>query len=333
MKSNSAICAILISLFGMPNLTLAQALDVKPAPVQSGSKSAPPDATQPANANGVPSTPAASHAVNAAIAQPASGAVTQNDVGVADSTQPASTPKADHVSSGSGGTGVQAAAMAPRGIAVSARPAEPISSPRPLKLRYPLSVQLDVMPVWQMSNGYDLFSTNDIATRIGLSAGYDVLDAAPKTPLGVEIGWSTESHGAGVLFRGFNTAFSAHNFHGGLKLRHQVLPFLAPHVSLLAGAARMETSFEVTSVDGVRAFETVKWTPFAMLGVGLAALAPVDNRVAFGASVEAGYSISGSMPLRFDPREANGALPGAHASMGDYGRSGPYLRFGFFVRY
>lgn len=189
------------------------------------------------------------------------------------------------------------------------------------------------MPVWQTSQGYDLFSTNDIATRVGLSAGYDVVDVARNTPVGLELGWSTESHGTHAFFPGLNTAFSAHSFHGGLKLRHQLLPFLAPYVNVLAGATRMKTTFEVASANRTQDFETVKWAPFAMLGAGLAAMLPVDNRVAFGTSAEVGYVVSGSMPLRFDPTDTSGALPGARASMGVLERSGPYLRFGFFVRY
>lgn len=390
MKANSALGVLLISLFGAPSVTLAQAPDVKangatdgkqsnrPKPVAkrdtttgkaasgsgaaetppngaatpephrgslaADSKSTPTPAATPSPGN-VPATPAASGAAvpptsnTAAIVTPLAGssATTQGAVsGVPESAQSASMPNVTESSAPAStgpSTSAQAAVAGPHAIAMSAAAAQTGSSRRPPKLRYPLSLQLDVVPVWQLSNGYDAFSTNDIATRVGLSAGYDVLDIAPHTPVGLELGWSTESHETKGLFQGLDTAFSAHNLHGGLKLRHQLFKFLAPYANVLAGAARMRTTFEVTSSDRMRAFETVKWTPFVMLGAGLAAMLPIDNRIALGVSAEAGYLVSGSMPLRLDPKDASGALPGANASMGALERSGPYLRFGCFVRY
>lgn len=211
--------------------------------------------------------------------------------------------------------------------------AQPVSPPRPRKTRFPWRVQLEIMPVWQLSNGFDFFSGQDTSTRMGVSAAYDLIDVTPKTPLSAELGWSTESQHEEALFEGFETAFRAQNVHAGINVRHQFWPFFAPYVTLGAGASAMKVQFTDAGSSGEREYKTSKWTAFGALGAGVSAMFPVEWVLMLGASVEAGYLVSGSMPLRLDPEPVDQRLATKGASFGTLGRSGPYLRFGIFCRF
>ncbi len=189
------------------------------------------------------------------------------------------------------------------------------------------------MPVWQTSRGYDLFSTNDISTRVGLSLDLDLVDVVEKTPLSVEAGWSTEARSETALGGQFLTELSAQNLHGGLKLRHQLLSFLAPHVRLAGGATSLSAKYTVTGGTAGGEFESQKWLAFASVGAGVTATLPAPLVVRPGLTIEGGYLVSESMPLRLEPNSGAQSLATSGAALGTLERSGPYLRFGIFIRY
>lgn len=218
----------------------------------------------------------------------------------------------------------------PRVIAVESP--EPESPPSPPKTRYPFGLSFDLMPVWQTSKGFDLFSSNDLSTRIGLTLDVEVAEVAASTWLAIEGGWSTESQGDPNFFGPFATDFVAQNFHGGVRLKHQVLHFLAPHVRLGAGATSMRNRFSTeTAVFGD--FESHQWLAFGMIGGGVTAAIPTQALVQPGLLIEGGYLLSGSMPLRLEPTADENRMATSGATLGVLERSGPYLRFGLFIRY
>jgi hypothetical protein len=189
------------------------------------------------------------------------------------------------------------------------------------------------MPVWQKNAGFDLFSTNDIAPRVGLLADLDLVHVTTKTPLSIELGWTTESYKDSVLASHLTTELVAHNFHGGLKLRHQILSFLAPHLHAGAGASWLRARYDFSGASVSRAFESHEWVAFGMVGGGVTATIPTGAVVQPGLVVEGGYLISGAMPLRLEPKPNDQAIATTGATLGELGRSGPYLRFGVFLRY
>lgn len=215
----------------------------------------------------------------------------------------------------------------------AAEQSEPPPPAGPPKTHYPFGLEFDVMPVWQTNKGFDLFSNNDVSTRIGLSLNAELGELAPKTPLLVELGWSTESQASKTLFGQFATELSAHNFHTGLKLMHRVLPFLAPHLRLAGGATWLRADYSVASSTTSREFENHEWLAFGMLGAGVTATVPTQVAVQPGLVVEGGYLLSSSMTLRLSPKENQNALVTSGATLGTLERSGPYLRFGIFIRY
>ena len=216
---------------------------------------------------------------------------------------------------------------------VAATSNEPIAPSSPPKTRYPIGLEFDVMPVWQKSSGFDLFSSNDIATRVGLSLDFDLFDVLDKTPLSLEIGWATESQSDSLFSGTWDTKLSANHLHGGIKLRYQVLSVLAPHLHLAGGASILRANYSVTDANGTREFESKDTVGFGMLGAGVTATIPTQAAVQPGLVVEGGYLISGSMALRLEPKPDSQALGTTGASLGTLERSGPYLRFGLFIRY
>lgn len=324
MKANTASSVLVITLFAVPSVTLAQASVAKPA-APAAAVPVTPNATPAvaAPASGSLPTPGAQAANAEPSAPPAVPAQVSAAAGPAPA-QPGEPPTAAPA------TAVPVEPAPP--VAVAPAAAAPAAKSRPRKARYPLSVQFDVMPVWQKSNGFDLFSDKDISTRLGLSAAYDVVEITPRLPLSVELGWTSESLDSLPLAGALDTSFSASNFHGGIKARHQLLSFLAPYASASFGVSRAKVGFNPSPVDTERKFETVSWKPFGMLGAGLALMLPVENAVMLGVSAEGGYLLSGSVPLRLEPHGSSDALPTSGANFGNLGRSGPYLRFGLFVR-
>lgn len=187
------------------------------------------------------------------------------------------------------------------------------------------------MPVWQTGHGYDLFSKNDISTRIGLAADVELLDVVDRTPLAIEVGWSTESQSESSLGGALDADMTAQNLHGGLKVRHELFPFLSPHVHMAAGATRLKTEFSSTGAGVTRNFESHEWLAFGFVGAGVTASIPAPLVVRPGLSLEGGYLFSQSMPLRLEPTWQGLATSGA--TLGTLERSGPYLRIGLFLRY
>lgn len=214
---------------------------------------------------------------------------------------------------------------------VGVQTVEPQEPPPPPKTKFPIGLELNFMPVWQTGAGYDLFSRNDISTRIGLAADVELLDIADRTPLAVEAGWSTESQSESSLDGALDAEMTAHNLHGGLKVRHELFSFLSPHLHVAAGATRLKTEFSTFGAGATRDFESHEWLAFGFAGAGVTASIPAPLVVRPGLSLEGGYLVSQSMPLRLEPTWQGLATSGA--SLGTLERSGPYLRIGIFLRY
>jgi len=220
--------------------------------------------------------------------------------------------------------------LVPRVIAVE--PPEPAEPPRPPKVNYPIGLELNIMPVWQTSAGYDLFSSNDISTRVGVAADVDLFDVADKTPLSVEAGWSTESQTQLSLASQLEAKMAANNVHGGLKLRYQLLPFLAPHLHMAVGATSLKATYAIKGGTNQQ-FESQEWLAFGFVGAGVTATIPAPLVVRPGVTLEGGYLVSESMPLRFEPGNSGQLIPASGANLGTLARSGPYMRIGLFLRY
>jgi hypothetical protein len=191
------------------------------------------------------------------------------------------------------------------------------------------------MPVWLTQRGFDVFSKSNVATRIGLSLDAELVDVLERTPLSVEIGWTTEAQGADVLFSGFETEYSAQNMHGGLKLMHRVTSFIAPHLRIAGGASSVATRFTADSASLTREFESQSWVAFGMLGAGVSVSVPTRAVVQPAFAIEGGYLLSGSAALKLEPPSdaASSSLRTVGTTLGRFERSGPYLRIGLSIRY
>jgi len=195
----------------------------------------------------------------------------------------------------------------------------------PPKTRFPFGLFLDISPLWLRSRGYDLFSKNDISTRIGLTMEADVLELPKKTYLSVDVNGSIENASDKVM-GGLSTELSAMNLGAGARIRRDWHPLFSTHAIALGGVSRLKTTLGSGDAN-------IHWLPAIQIGAGISSSLPGDAKVRPGVLVEGGYYLSGSADLRLTSSNVDNAIAQQSASLGSLNRSGAYLRFAIFARY
>lgn len=209
--------------------------------------------------------------------------------------------------------------------APSAAPPQPAPPAPPPKTEYPVALFLDLGPLWQTSRGYDLFSSNDLLPRVGLTGELDLVKLERYSTLSLDASWSTESAQDMVLGT-LSTELSTVNLAGGVRVRRELLPFLAVHGAIMGGASRVKTTLGSEAPSS-------KWMPSAQLGLGVSGSLVGDMVLKPGVLVEGGYYLSGSKSLEFGGTTPDDGISRVGTQLGTLERSGPYLRFALFARY
>jgi hypothetical protein len=194
-------------------------------------------------------------------------------------------------------------------------------------------VGASVDSLFRTEPGYDLFGENDVATRLGLFAGHDLVSLLPQLILAAEVGFGIESEEQNGLLGGtLSTDLSMTSLYGAASLRYVLHPVLQPHARVAAGASLLDVEFspsnEVSDEDDAV-------SPFVSLGAGLLLRTPTrafethDGRfasVSFGVLIEAGYTFAASADLSLGDTSGEHEIPKTQADLGTLELSGPYVR-------
>ena len=215
----------------------------------------------------------------------------------------------------------------------------------PRTYEHRVSITLDLANVlWRTSRGYDLFSTNNVAWRIGVGVGYDFWRLPDRFVAAVEIGAMFEpekdtNNDSKLLGGAISGTLSASTFLAGGSLRWGVLPWLAPYgrVQVLASRYNVDirtspTDANSTSVGADWSYH--RWVGGGALGAGLMLNLPPATPVNAGLLFEGGYWLQHSVDLVLERSDApSGSISIAGAKLGSLDNSGPYLRVAGLVRF
>jgi hypothetical protein len=201
-----------------------------------------------------------------------------------------------------------------------------------------LGVSLDTP--WYTDPGFDLFHDQDVTTRLGLWAAYDVLSLQRDLIVATELGWGREQESARGLRGGaLRSELETHAFFAGAQLRWVPLGMLQPYARLAGGAARVEMELHA----GAQSFDDDGVSPFGSLGLGVLVRTPTrmfESRrgnyasLSFGLMLEGGYTLAAPVEMKLDgrgPGERDIAL--IEADLGELSRSGPYARVSWIARF
>ncbi len=201
-----------------------------------------------------------------------------------------------------------------------------------------IAASLDTL--FYADSGYDLFNEDDdLSTRLGLWAAYDIAQLSPRLTLAVELGGGGESHESFIWDGGIETQLDAITLTAGATLRYAWLPFLDPQLRVSGGASRI--SFELKTRDS-RTFDDSAISGLGALGFGLLFHTPprvFENRfgkfawLSFGLLVEGGYALRSPVEPQLEGDSEPKAIPLTRASLGELGLSGPYLRTSLLARF
>jgi hypothetical protein len=210
-----------------------------------------------------------------------------------------------------------------------------------------LGVSLE-MP-WYDDPGFDVFHDDDVTTRPGIWAGYDVLSLQQDLILAAEIGWGIESESESELLGGaLRSELETQTLFAGVQLRWIPIPMLQPYARLAGGAALVDMELRSVSPDesftegGGDPFDSAV-SPFGSLGLGVMLRTPTrmfENRrggyasLSFGLMFEGGYTLAAPVEMKLDgegPGERDIAL--VESELGELERSGPYARISGVARF
>ncbi len=223
----------------------------------------------------------------------------------------------------------------------SSHPLLPRTESRTYEHRF--TVTLDLANVlWRTNRGYDLFSTNDAAWRVGLGLGYDIAKLTNQMVLSLDIGAQFEpersSNDDGLLGNTLSGALSAATFLLGGSVRWAVTPWFAPYGRMQLFTSRYAVDIR-TAVANVTAGATSgewsyhRWAQGGALGAGVMLNLPPKTPVNVGLLLEGGYWLQQSVDLVLERDLPAGAIATAGAPVGSLGNSGPYLRCAGMLRF
>ena len=227
--------------------------------------------------------------------------------------------------------------------AVAQAPAPEVSEP-PRTYEHRFTATLDLANVlWRPSRGYDLFSSNNAAWRIGLGLGYDLYKLPSQVILAVEVGallepgQSTNSD-SGLLGNTLHGSISAATFLLGGSLRWAMTPWLAPYGRLQLFTSRYAVDIQTSAGDATTTasggeWSYHRWAEGGALGAGVMANLPPRSPVNVGILLEGGYWLQQSVDLVLEGNPSPGSITTAGARIGSVGNSGPYLRVAGMLRF
>ena len=296
-------------------------------------------ATQSPPVNGAPVAPAASAAPAAAAPASAAAAPAAAFPAPAGGTQVAESPlpaapmfqRPEPL----GGTLAPEAGTPPQ-------PNEPPPPPRTYEHRFSVTVDLANV-IWRSSRGYDLFSSNDAAWRLGVGFGYDAFKLPNQLILAVEGGALLEpgqsgNTDSGLLGGSLRGSLSAATFLVGGSLRWAATSWLAPYGRLQLFTSRYAVDIQtaagnVTTGASGGEWSYHRWAEGGALGAGVMANLPPRSPVNVGILVEGGYWLQQSVDLVLEGNPPAGGIATTGAHIGSLGNSGPYLRLAGVLRF
>jgi hypothetical protein len=209
----------------------------------------------------------------------------------------------------------------------------------PIESRINVGLNLDA--TWFTRRSYDLFSADNVAQNVGLSAGYAVwmdgsLSVVP------ELGFGVDTQSASGLYKGAieSTELDTKRYYGGVSVRYQVLSFLDPHARLAVGASVVEAT--LTPASATTSLTDTKTSPFASIGGGFTLHtrnAAFETRsgalrsIVVGVGVEGGYVLAKAVELTPVPEHVTGRIRTTDATLGTLERSAPYVRASIVARF
>ena len=193
---------------------------------------------------------------------------------------------------------------------------------------------------WYTDAGYDVFAGDDISSRVGLWLSYDVLSLEPDVILAAELGLGTESDESHSLLGGqLDSQLEAYSPHAGAQIRWVLSSWMQPHLRLNAGVTIWETQLRVQGTE----FTNDGIAPFGSATAGLLLRTPTRmfensrGRLAslgFGVLLEGGYGVEARWSMDVErPGPDDNDIELEESSLGDLGRSGPFLRASLVGRY
>ncbi|HET6340263.1 MAG TPA: hypothetical protein VFG30_43945 [Polyangiales bacterium] len=205
------------------------------------------------------------------------------------------------------------------------------------RARWTVALSLD--SVFYTDVGYDLFDDDNVSTRLGVWAGYDIAELAPRTTLAIELGFGAEAQEQGIWQGALRTQLESQTFSAGASLRYALFSWLDPQLRASTGITRI--AFELESDDS-NSFDDHALSGFGALSAGVLVHTPaqlLENRRGEFASLNIGLLIEGGYALRssvnVDPtrKAADHAIPITEAELGELALSGPYVRSSVVVRF
>lgn len=181
---------------------------------------------------------------------------------------------------------------------------------------------------------YDLFAEDDLALRVGILLGYDVL-RIDRTAFAVEGAFDAESSEAALGGGEGSASLRAHTYSGAVVVRHGVTPWLEPHLRLELGATLVRARISGQELRTLRGSDT---SFSSALGAGLTFRtvpgALGGERSAFRSAgfafrIEGGYLLGTAVDLRLRPALAEDDIAVAPVDLGRMRRGAPYLRMTF----
>jgi hypothetical protein len=206
------------------------------------------------------------------------------------------------------------------------------------RARWTLALSLD--SVFYADAGYDLFDDDNVASRLGVWAGYDLVQLSPRAVLAVELGFGAEANEQGIWQGALRTTFESQTFSGGASLRYALFSWLDPQLRASAGVTRL--AFELDTLGDSGTFEDHAASGFGALGAGVMLHTPAgifENQrgefasFSFGLLIEGGYALRSSVDVNPSQRTSAHAIPITQARLGELALSGPYVRSSLLVRF
>ncbi len=231
----------------------------------------------------------------------------------------------------------------------------PVIPERPSRPRSPagapVALALAIQHGWNKDAGYDLFSDDDVASRVDIWFSHDIWSLHPRAILAAEVGLGSGMESSEELLGSIESTLRTNVVYAGAYLRYVVESWLQPYARVAAGAAVVGVEFYVRD-PGSEAddehFEDQGLSPVGSLALGLMVRTPsraFENSkgefasLSLGLMVEGGYAATSAMsfalkPADDDSRDDNGnEVESRSAELGELSRSGGYVRTSLVVRF
>ncbi len=192
---------------------------------------------------------------------------------------------------------------------------------------------------WNLDEGYDLFGEDDVAPRIGVWFGHDLLSLGERTILAGEIGVGSGMDTTSGEFDSMETTLQNTRLQVAACLRHVIWPVLQPHLRLAGHLSFLEAKLDFG--DDER-FKDEGFSGGGSLGAGFTVRTPTrlfENRkggfasLSIGVLLEGGYMLASPVSFDLVEDEPTDRIEVRKAPLGELALSGPYFRSSLLVRF